>query len=133
MGGRGSFASGKKVPRRWNTVRETDGFKNLKFITGRTTKLPEESHSPNAKYVRYDDKTGKFRMLRVYNKDRLPVLEIAFGAHQGRAALHWHRLGGDVADHNKAKKQGADWDWLKSSDALYKKYKKLIEGVYYNE
>lgn len=133
MGGRGTFASGKNVDFRWHSVDIIEGFKVLRLNVGKTTKIPGESHSPNAKYVNYDEETGKFKMLRVYNKNRLPELEIAEGTHQGVKGLHWHLLHGDVANHNIQGTQGVDWDWLHKGDPLYKKYKTIIEGKYHGK
>lgn len=61
MGGRGTFASGKNVDFRWHSVDIIEGFKVLRLNVGKTTKIPGESHSPNAKYVNYDEETGKFK------------------------------------------------------------------------
>lgn len=128
MGGRGTFAKGKSVPYRWVTFDTIGDFKVLQFAKGaKTTKLPEESHSPNAKYVRYDHDTGIFRMLRIYNENRLPVLEIAYGTHNGITGLHWHRLEEDVSGRGKAK--GVDWDWIEPGDKYHNEYKDLIERV----
>ena len=71
-------------------------------------------------------------MLRIYNENKLPVLEIALGTHQGKKALHWHRLDEGVVGHNKKNKvQGVDWDWLYPGQPLYEQYKSLIEGEFH--
>lgn len=75
MGGRGTYAAGKKVPHTYETVGNFRGIKVLKGKGG-LHNLPEESHTSKA-YVKLF-KDGNLQMLRLYDNDHFLVTEIGF-------------------------------------------------------
>ena len=90
-------------------------------------KLPEESHSPNARYVLLD-KDGVFHQYREYNENHQVVLEI--GYHYERSLgkgdvlhVHVHTIPG-VEGHTDARKYA-----IGPGDQYYEKYKKFFKGV----
>lgn len=123
MGGRGSFTNGKLRKYGWKTVGKVGDVKILKKIDGRNNKLPEYSNSPNSIYARYSE-DGKFRQLRVYNENRVPILDVEYGYHKNILGLHVHYLNGDP-DHRDKKTE-----FIGSDDPIYKRFRKIIEGEF---
>ncbi len=75
MGGRGTFAIGKKVDFTYKTVGTIEGVKVLEGINGKHG-LPEESHTSSA-YIKLNH-NGGFKELRIYGKDHYLIKEIAY-------------------------------------------------------
>lgn len=127
MGGRGTFAAGKKVPYTYETVDKVEGIKSLRPIDKtKSLKLPEEAHSSSS-YVLYD-KDGVFHQLREYNAEHKIVLEIGYHHENGLGKgdvlhVHIHKEPG-IDGHATAEKYV-----LKPSDPIYQKYKALFIGV----
>lgn len=92
MGGRGTYASGNKVPYEWRTDMKIDGIKVLVGINGQH-KLPEEAHSSNA-YARLNP-DGTLRELRFYDNQHRLRFEIAYHPERNvdpsnKSVLHYH-------------------------------------------
>lgn len=94
MGGRGTFAAGRKVAQTYQAVGSIEGVKILHPLAPLHGKLPEESHSSNA-YILLD-KEGNFRMFRWYDKRHRLRMELAYHREPALAPnasriLHIHR------------------------------------------
>ena len=95
MGGNGTFASGKIVAYRWETVGEIDGVRILSLKDkGLSRKLPEEAHSSRMYILQHPD-DGTFSQLRIY--DHFHRLRFEVGFHReppldrsGKSVLHYH-------------------------------------------
>lgn len=125
MGGCGTFASGNNVAYTYETVGMIEDAKILQGIPGKGKHgLPEESHSPNAKYIKLD--RDVFKEMRIYNEQKQVVLEIAYHR-EGKLnslhapILHYHTYkNGDFKTRSEAKILTED---------LWMKYKKYLKGV----
>lgn len=120
MGGRGTFAIGKKVDFTYKTVGTIEGVKVLEGLNGKHN-LPEESHSSNA-YIKVDS-FKNFVRFREFNSDRTSHFDIDYhpepkltGNYQSVFHIHYYKNG--VRD-----KIGR---LLTSED--YEKYKKYFKG-----
>ena len=113
MGGNGTYSIGHSPEYTYETVGKIDGVKILKPKDSRKmAKLPEESHSPNTRYVLLD-KDGVFHQYREYNEN-----------HQGDVLhVHIHTIPG-VEGHTDAQKHA-----IAPGDQYYEKYKQLFKGV----
>lgn len=123
MGGRGTFAAGKNVPYRWETIGYYNGVKMVDLIDKRLArKLPEESHSSKA-YILFD-RNGVFHQYREYNDDHTVSFEIGYHVEKnlrpdGQAVLHYHKYTNGF----EKRESGL------LTDAMYNKYKGLFKGV----
>ena len=125
MGGCGTFAAGNNVDFTYETVEFIEDAKVLVGIQGKGKHgLPEESHSPNAKYIKLEN--GVFKEIRVYNSKHQVVLEIAYhregklGSPQ-EPILHYHTYkNGDFRTRTAAMLLPPD---------LLKQYKIYLRGV----
>lgn len=122
MGGRGTFAAGRKVDLTYKTVGFIEKVKVLEGLDGKHG-LPEESHTSNAYIKLYKDNT--FHEMRIYGDDHLPIMDIAFhpepNIDPSRApVLHIHRYNGDVINRGDAEPIPQD---------IYDKYSKFFVGV----
>lgn len=94
MGGNGTFAAGKIVAYRWETVGRIGGVKILELKDrGVSRKLPEEAHASRMYVQQHPD--GTFSQLRIY--DHFHRLRFEVGFHReprldgtGRSVLHYH-------------------------------------------
>ena len=121
MGGRGTFAIGKKVDYTYRTVGEIEGVKVLEGI-GNIHKLPEESHTSNA-YIRLD-RNGKFYQYREYDKNHYLKFEIGYHREpnilkSGKPVFHVHEYSPNMSDRTTRA----------ISKKEYEKYKKYFKGV----
>ena len=122
MGGRGTFASGNNVAYSYETVDKIHGVKVLKGINGKHS-LPEEAHSSRA-YIKLKP-DGTFHEIRIYDKDRYLVKEIAYHpepnltGNRHENVLHVHEYGKKF-DRTRAR-------WL--TDEESRRYKKYLKGV----
>jgi hypothetical protein len=125
MGSRGSFleSGGFSTPAKWHTIDYVDGIKVIApKDTSASISLPERSNTPGTSYISFR-KNGTFDQLRVFGDDRVPEFDIDYGKHQGKTSLHVHY-------YENGKRLAVKSDgFLKSGDALYKKYKRLFKGV----
>lgn len=127
MGGRGTFAAGKQVPYKYETVGKINNIKIIRPIDKtKSLKLPEESHSSTG-YVLYD-KEGVFHQYREYNAKHEVVLEIGYHhekslGHGDVLHVHIHNTPG-IEHHGNATKFK-----LSPGDPLYETYKPLFKGV----
>lgn len=81
MGGRGTYASGRKdVKATYRTVGYVNGVKVLEG-TGNQHGLPAESHSSSAYVKLYPD--GTFHEIRFYDKDHYLKQEVAYHPETG--------------------------------------------------
>ena len=83
MGGNGTFAAGKIVAYKWETVGKIGNVKILEPILPEgqkrvSHKLPEESHSSRMYILQYGD--GNFAQLRIY--DSFHRLRFELGYHR---------------------------------------------------
>ena len=123
MGGRGTYASGNNVAYTYETVGKIEGVKVLNGIAGKHS-LPEEAHS-SAAYIKLKP-DGTFHEMRIYDKDRYLVKEIAYhpepnltgGRHEN--VLHIHEYKRDNFGDRPAR--------LLTKDE-YRKYRKYFKGV----
>ena len=118
MGGRGTFAIGKKVDYTYRTVGEIEGVKVLEGINGKHS-LPEESHSSTAYIKLSSDNTLK--QYREFNVDHTAKLDIDYSIHQGKKFLHAH-------DYVNGVRQVARKLTMKEKE----KYAKFFKGVKYD-
>ena len=130
MGGRGTFAAGNSVPYSYQTVGTIEGVKVLQGIDGKHS-LPESAHSSHA-YIKLKP-DGTFHEMRVYGKDHVLQLEIAYHPEPSLTGdrqtpvLHYHTYD----DRFSKNKTGA---FNRSSAALLpsemkEKYRKFFKGV----
>ncbi|MCM1577485.1 MAG: hypothetical protein NC078_01635 [Ruminococcus sp.] len=128
MGGRSTFAAGKTVAYTYETVGKIGDVKILQPIDKtKSFKLPEESHSPNTKYVLLN-KDGVFHQYREYNENHEVVLELGYHHENGWGKgsvlhAHVHTIPG-VQWHNLADKFR-----IFPGHPIYEKYKHLFVGV----
>ncbi|MBR2693078.1 MAG: hypothetical protein IKE69_02590 [Thermoguttaceae bacterium] len=128
MGGNGTYSIGHSPEYTYETVGKIDGVKILKPKDPRKQfKLPEESHSPNARYVLLD-KDGVFHQYREYNENHQVVLGIGYH--------HEPSLGkGDVLHVHIDTIPGVEWHTdaqkyaIGPGDQYYEKYKQFFKGV----
>lgn len=75
MGGRGTFANGRTVAYRYETVGTVNGTKVLQKKDKRESAgLPEEAHSSSA-YILLN-RNGEFKRYRKYAPDHTPLFDI---------------------------------------------------------
>lgn len=125
MGGRGTFATGKKVSYSYKTVAMINGVKVLEGFSGKHG-LPEESHSSSA-YIKLNH-DGTFKEMRIYDANHYTTIEIAYhpepklnNGNRSESILHVHEYSkpGDFKirpAHKITKKE-------------YEKYKPFLKGV----
>lgn len=122
MGGRGTYAAGRKTAYTYKTVGNIDGIKVLEGI-GCLHDLPVEAHSSMA-YIKLNEK-GEFRMIRFYDENHYLVKEIAYHPEKEldssrKPILHIHEYEpGNVS--NRPKRL--------LTEKEYEKYKKFFGGV----
>ena len=123
MGGRGTFASGKSVAYSYETVGKIEGEKELKGIDGKHS-LPEEAHSSRA-YIKLKP-DGTFHEMRIYDKDRYLVKEIAYHpepkltGNRHENVLHFH-------EYNRKFDRT---DARRLTDEELRRYRKYLKGVH---
>lgn len=132
MGGRGTFAAGKKAAYSYKTVGMIDGVKILQPTDDRKSpKLPEESHTAGNRYVLLNKK-GVFHQYREYNEKHKVVLEIGYHYENGLGegnVLHihiYHRAGAEFHDEKTTEKRKLTRD-------EYSRYKHFFKGVEIDE
>ena len=123
MGGRGTFAAGKKVPYTYKTVDKIEGVKVLEGI-GAKHDLPVEAHSSEAYIQRYPD--GNFKMMRFFDKEHYLTFEVGYHPEteldkSRKPILHVH----EYPEHDNFKKRTTRLMTEKEYDAL----KKYFGGV----
>jgi len=94
MGANGSKSLGTtetEVGRRWKTIETLpNGVKIIAFKNAKTpTKMPEESHSPNAIYGMMFKKGNGLKSISMYDSNCLKILEIHNEDHHGTGP-HYH-------------------------------------------
>ena len=94
MGANGSKSLGTtetEEGRRWKTVEVLpNGVKIIEFKDSKTpTKMPEESHSPNAIYGMMYKKGNGLKSIAIYGADCKKIVEIHTGDHHGLGP-HYH-------------------------------------------
>lgn len=94
MGANGSKSLGTtetEVGRRWKTIETLpNGVKIIAFKNAKTpTKMPEESHSPNAIYGMMFKKGNGLKSISMYDSNCLKILEIHNEDHHG-SGPHYH-------------------------------------------
>lgn len=124
MGGRGTFASGRKVGYTYKTVGKIAGVKVLQKIDPKSSGgLPEEAHSSSA-YILLN-KEGKFKMYREYDKNHYLRFEIAYHPEKNidpsrKPVLHVHEYKPNNFDDRVARPL---------TKQEYKKYRKYFKGL----
>lgn len=130
MGGRGTFAAGNPVPYSYQTVGFIEGVKVLEGIGGEHS-LPASSHSSTA-YIKLKP-DGTFHEMRVYDKNHILTLEIAYHPEQSLTGdrktpvLHYHAY-----DENFSKTKNHGFERTKAkllTAEMKEKYKKYFKGV----
>ena len=94
MGGNGSKSQGTtetEKGRRWKTVEVLpNGVEIIEFKNKKTpTKMPEESHSPNAIYGMMFKKGNGLKSISIYDSDCKKIVEIHNEDHDGLGS-HYH-------------------------------------------
>ena len=94
MGGNGSKSQGTtetEKGRRWKTVEVLpNGVEIIEFKNKKTpTKMPEESHSPNAIYGMMFKKGNGLKSISIYDSDCKKIVEIHNEEHDG-IGPHYH-------------------------------------------
>ena len=94
MGGNGSKLKGTtetEAGRRWKTIEVLpNGVEIIEFKNPKTpTKMPEESHSPNAIYGMLFKKGNGLKSISIYDSDCKKVVEIHNEDHDG-IGPHFH-------------------------------------------
>lgn len=94
MGANGSKSLGTtetEEGRRWKTVETLpNGVKIIEFKNSKTpTKMPEESHSPNAIYGMLFKKGNGLKCISIYGSDCKKIVEIHNEDHDG-IGIHFH-------------------------------------------
>jgi hypothetical protein len=94
MGGNGSKSQGTtetEKGRRWKTVEVLpNGVEIIEFKNKKTpTKMPEESHSPNAIYGMMFKKGNGLKSISIYDSDCKKIVEIHNEDHDGLGP-HYH-------------------------------------------
>jgi hypothetical protein len=122
MGGRGTFASGRKTAYTYKTVGKIAGVKVLQGLNG-VKGLPVESHSSSAYIQLHPD--GTFKMYREFDSKHYLVKEIAYHPESkltgnNKPVLHIHEYKQDDFVHRTPR-------LLTKNE--YKKYKKYFKGV----
>ena len=123
MGGRGTFASGKNGADSYETVDKIHGVKVLKGINGKHS-LPEEAHSSRA-YIKLKP-DGTFHEIRIYDKDRYLVKEIAYHPEPN---LTGNRHENVLHVHEYKRDNFGDRPARSLTQEEYRKYKKYFKGV----
>ena len=125
MGGRGSYAAGNTVAYTYKTVGRINGVQVLEGLRGHHS-LPVEAHSSTA-YIKLKP-NGTFHEMRIYNKDRYLVAEIAYHPEgklgkSGNNVLHIHeyKVPGDFSKENRTTR-------LLTQQEI-EKYKPFLRGV----
>ncbi len=121
MGGRGTFASGRKVSYTYKTIGKIAGVKVLQKINPKdSAALPEEAHSSKAYILHYSN--GTFKQYREFNTNHSAKFDIDYhsepqisGHHESIYHIHFYNNG--IRD-----KVGREL-----SPAEYKKYKKYFQ------
>ena len=123
MGGRGTFASGKTVAYSYETVGKIEGVKELRGID-RKHSLPEEAHSSRA-YIKLKP-DGTFHEMRIYDKDRYLVKEIAYHP-EPKLTGNRHENGLHVHEYNRKFDRT---DARRLADEELRRYRKYLKGVH---
>lgn len=94
MGANGSKSLGTtetEAGRRWKTIETLpNGVKIIAFKNSKTpTKMPEESHSPNAIYGMMFKKGNGLKSISIYDSNCMKVVEIHNEDHDG-IGPHYH-------------------------------------------
>jgi len=122
MGGRGTFAAGNNVNFTYKTVGKIHDIKVLEGLGGKHA-LPEESHTSEAYIKLYKD--GTFHEMRIYGKDHLPIMDIAYHPEPNvdpskKPVLHYHTYDKDVINRGNA---------TALTNEMFEKYSKYFVGV----
>jgi len=100
MGANGSKSLGTtetEAGRRWKTIETLpNGVKIIAFKNSKTpTKMPEESHSPNAIYGMMFKKGNGLKSISMYDSNCLKILEIHNEDHHGTGPHYHHWKNGE--------------------------------------
>jgi hypothetical protein len=128
MGGRGTFAVGKNVAFRYETVDKIEGVKVLEGIDN-AHGLPESSYSSSA-YIKLDN-NGKFREMRFYDEKHRLYLELAYHLElneNGKKEYMWHYHTYEPSFSETNVGDGGRSKAIKMTDEMIQKYKKYFKG-----
>ncbi|MBQ7188538.1 MAG: hypothetical protein IJR99_03890 [Kiritimatiellae bacterium] len=128
MGGNGTFAAGRIVAYRWETVGEIHGVKVLRPLLppGQkriSQKLPEESHSSQMYLMLHGN--GTFAQLRIYDRQHRLRLELAYHPEANldkshKDVLHYHIYTQPGFKHGPARL---------ATPAMIRRFGKYLKGV----
>ena len=130
MGGRGTFAAGNSVPYSYQTMGTIEGVKVLQGIDGKHS-LPESAHSSDA-YIKLKP-DGTFHEMRVYGKDHVLQLEIAYHPEPSLTGdrqtpvLHYHTYDDRFSKNKTGSFSRSNAAFLPAE--MMKKYRKYLKGV----
>ena len=135
MGGRGTFAAGNPVPYQYcidTSFSPSGTWEGVKILKGTGNKhgLPESSHSSLA-YIKLDH-NGRFKEMRLYDKNHCLYFEIGYHAEKGvdksgKPVLHYHTYDSSfsrskIGDGGRSKAK-------KLTKAMRKHFRKYFKGV----
>lgn len=95
MASRGSIArNGRYMDDEYETVEVLPHGEEVLEGNGRSHSMPDYSHSANSIYI-VKDELGRFRAMRVYDENHMPIIEIAHHPeskinHGNRKDPIWH-------------------------------------------
>lgn len=130
MSSRGSVAkNGHITDEEYKTIDILPCGEKIIEGVGRNHSMPDYSHSANAVYVIY--KRGVFRAMRIYGKNHMPIIEIAFHPEPNlnkrdreHSIWHMHVYTNGHLMHNDAEL---------INDEVKRKYKNYLEDVGYDQ
>lgn len=129
MGGRGTFAAGKKAAYSYKTVGMIDGVKVLEGISGKHS-LPESAHKSRA-YIKLRP-DGTFHEMRFYNEKHILYMEIAYHPEKSLTGnsyipiLHYH-IYGESFSVTKGRFYRSEARLL--TQEMKQKYRRFFKGV----
>ena len=129
MSSRGSVIANGHVTTTEYQLKDGKMVYDAKVLVGTTKRhhsLPDYSHSPCSIYIK-ENSDGSFREMRIFDKNRFPVLEIAchpemkLTGNQRDSVLHYHTFDSDLS------RNGAKVLSPTQRPDIYKKYKKYLK------
>lgn len=129
MSSRGSVIANGHVTTTEYQLKDGKMVYDAKVLVGTTKRhhsLPDYSHSPCSIYIK-ENSDGSFREMRIFDKNRFPVLEIAYHpekkltGNQSSSVLHYHTFGSDL------RRKDAEGLSATLHPDIYKKYKKYLK------
>lgn len=110
-------SGGFKTPYHWHTDKFINGVKVLLPNNTKNLNLPSISNTPGTKYLLFSGSV--FKQLRIFGKNRFPIMDIDYHIINGKLSLHKHLYINGKRDKNH----------IPLTPAEIKKYKPYLQGV----